>query len=470
MSSPETPATGASYRSFQVGDWVVDPAAGQITRDGVPVKLEHKVMEVLSYLASRPGELVTRDDLEREVWKRRMISYDSTTAAVLKLRKALTDNARQPRYIVTVPKRGYRMIAAVQDSAAEAKEEEDRKTTDSVSGRKASRANLSKVLLSAVFLLLILGLSLFFYRGKQAQHGDAISSSSPPSIVVLPFANLSSNPDQEYFADGITDDVITDLSRLSNLLVFSSGTSSAYKGRKLQPKEIEAELGVDYVLDGSIRRYGDEIRINARLVDANTGFQKWALRYDRLLVEVFAVQDEVTNSIVKALAVELTSQEKQRLGHRDTDNLKAYEVFQEGQRLAKIGSKETNEQAQAAYRQVIRLDPDYGRAYGALAYQLAYTYRRGWADSPLATLDRALELAKQGITLDDSIPQTYWSLGYVYLMRKKYADAEKAVAKAISIAPNYADGYGLLAFISNDMGEPERALEFAAKGMRLNPY
>ncbi|PLY13690.1 MAG: hypothetical protein C0631_13435 [Sedimenticola sp.] len=469
MNSLESPAVEDRSQSFKVGDLIVDPAAGQISRDGVAVKLEPKVMEVLSYLASRQGELITRENLERDVWKGAVISYDSITTAVLKLRKALADDARQPKYIVTVPKRGYRLIAVVKSLDVGDEDELTRESADLISGSKAAHANMSRLLLSAAFLLLVLGVALFFYQDKQAQDGRVLDS-SPPSIIVLPFSNLSGDATQEHLADGMTDDIITDLSRLSNLLVFSGSTSFTYKERKVQPQEIGVELSVDYVLDGSIRRNGDEIRINVQLADTKTGLQKWASRYDRSLVELFAVQDEVTASIVKALAVQQTGQEKRRLETPNTDNLKAYEVFQEGQKLSRTGSKETNEQAQAAYRQVIRLDPGYGRAYGALAYNLAYSYLRGWSDSPVATLDRALELAKNGIVLNDSIPQTYWSLGYVYLMRKEYVYAQKAVAQAINIAPNYADGYGLLALINNSLGEPEQAIQFAIKGMQLNPY
>ena len=469
MSPSENPASESSYRSLQVGDWRVDPAAGQISRDGIEVKLEPKVMEVLSYLASRQGELVTRDDIERDVWKGAVISYDSITTAVIKLRKALTDDARQPKYIATVPKRGYRLIAEVTNLPGGEGREMVREDLISGSPRKRSHSLLSGPYLWAFSLTAVLAAILLFYANRFGQE-EMVTASSLPSIVVVPFANLSGDPQQEFFADGMTDDVITDLSRLSNISVFSGSTSFAYRGRETQIQAIRAELGVDYVLSGTVRREGDAVRINAQLVDAKTGLQKWASRYDRRAVEVFAVQDEVTSNIVKALSIQLTSQERQRLVHSNTDNLKAYEVFQEGQRLSRTVSKESNEQAQAAYRQAIRLDPGYGRAYGALAFNLAYSYFSGWSDSPVETLNRALELAKQGVKLNESIPQTYWSLGFVYLMRKEYDNAQSAVTQAISIAPNYADGYGLLALITNNLGEPEQAIEFATKGMQLNPF
>jgi TolB-like protein/DNA-binding winged helix-turn-helix (wHTH) protein len=469
MSAPEIPVTRASSTSFQVGDWLVDPAAGQITRAGRAVKLEPKVMDVLSYLAHRPGELVTREDLERDVWKGAVVGYDSITTAVIKLRKALSDDARQPRYIATIPKRGYRLIAVVQGHTAEAGAEKKASAAGSASGPTVSSARRSRWLLGPLVLMLLVGLTFLSYWDRPRQHGNA-SASPPPSIVVLPFANLTGDPEQASFADGITDDMITDLSRLSGLHVIAANTSFTYKDKQVQPQVLRAELDVDFVLDGSVRRQGDVMRVNARLVDASTGFQKWAARYDRPTSQVFEVQDEVTDRIVEALALRISDQEEQRLAQRSTDNLKAYDAFLEGQALSKLGTSESNQQARLAYLRAMELDPSYGRAYGALAFTMAVAFRRGWTDTPLETMARALELAKRGVALDDSIPQTHWALGYVYLMRKELEQAESAAMRSIAVAPNYADGYGLLALINNNLGRPQKAIEQINKGVQLNPY
>ncbi len=287
---------------------------------------------------------------------------------------------------------------------------------------------------------------------------------------MLPFENLGDDPKQEYLADGITEDIITDLSRLSNLQIFASNTSYNYKGRQITPEQLKAELNVDFVLKGNIRRLGDSIRVNAQLINTTTGFNMWAERYEKKATEVFALQNEVTQSIIKALAINLTDKEKRHLAKISTSNLDAYDLFQEGQQLSKTGTKEANQQARELYRKAIKLDPTYGRAYGALAYIHAFNYRRGWTDSPQETLDRALALAEQAVALNSSIPQTYWALGYVYLMRKEFDKAEKAVAQAINIAPSYADGYGLLALISNNLGHAKEAIKYITKGMQLNPY
>ena len=464
--------------AFRVGDWRVLPAEGVVIRGDDRIRLEPKAMEVLVYLASRPGEVVSRGDLEQEVWRGCLVGYDAVTSTVIKLRKALGDQARQPRFILTVPKRGYQLIAPVTHPEQEAQSVAPRAGADEPdAGRKPagwSSRTRTAVLVGLAMAAAGIAFALFSVMSPMPPTSPSSATEpelgAPPSIIVLPFENLSDDPKQEHFADGITEDIITDLSGIADLLVVASNTSFTYKGRSVPPRKVGADLHVDFVLDGSIRRHGDSVRVNAQLVDAKTGFQKWAKRYDRRVADVFAVQDEVTNSIVAALAINLTNQERQRLAKRTTDNLEAYDYFQEGQRLSRVSTKETNLRAQEAYWKAIASDPAYGRAYGALAYAVAFNYRRGWTDSPAEAMDRALELAQKAVALDSTIPQTYWALGFVHLMRQEYDAAESAVHEALRVAPNYADGYGLLALIKNALGDAEPAIELIRKGMQLNPF
>ena len=464
---------------FFIEDWQVLPAENLLTRGNETEHLEPKAMEVLAYLASRPGEVITRDELERDVWHGALVGYDAVTNTVIKLRKALKDNARQPSYIATIPKKGYKLIASITYP-------EDEKSTGSVvpvspvavssvqQGGKPHTKYQSRILVSVlagVFVLSLVWLWLSAPLQTESTPPPSVESKIVvPSIIVLPFENLDDEPKQEQLAVGITEDIITDLSRLSNLQIFASSTSYNYKDRKVTPKELKSELNVGFVLKGNTRRIGNAIRINAQLIDTTTGFNIWAERYDRKATDMFALQDEMTQSIIKALAVNQTNKEKYRLAQRSTSNLDAYDLFQEGQQISKAGTKKGNQQAREVYRNAIKLDPTYGRAYGALAYIHATNYRRGWTNSPQETIDRALALAEQAVALDSSIPQTYWALGYVYLMRKEFDKAEKAVTQAISIAPGYADGYGLLALISNNLGHAKKAIKYITKGMQLNPY
>ncbi|MGD8641302.1 MAG: winged helix-turn-helix domain-containing protein [Gammaproteobacteria bacterium] len=454
--------------SFKIDDWRVSPREGLLTRGNETVRLEPKAMEVLVYFASRPGEVITREELERDVWHGALVGYEAVTNTVIKLRKALQDNARQPRFITTVPKVGYQLIAPVTYPG----DNDSAETTMAIGGqptagtsRRASSSPAHKygIVAASLAVIVLLGL-IWLWPGGKDNHV------ATPSILVLPFENLGDDPTQHYLADGITEDIITDLSRLSNIMVIAGNSSSRFKEKPMSAQEIGTDINVMYVLKGSVRRLSDKVRVNVQLVNVETGFNAWAQRYDRTATEMFAVQDNVTQRIVEALAVNITSQEKQRLAQRATDNLKAYDLFQEGQRISKASTKESNEQARAVYREAIELDPRYGRAYGALAITLADDFRRGWTDTPLETLDRALELAEQAVALDNTTPQTYWALAYVHLARKEYEQAEQAVSQAITIAPNYADGYGLLALIKVHLGQAQQAVEINTRAMRLNPY
>lgn len=452
-----------SGKGFIIDGWLVSPAEGVLTRGSVIEHLEPKVMDVLVYFASHPGEVITRDELERKVWHGALIGYDAVTATVIKLRKALQDNAKQPRIIATIPKKGYQLIAAVallDDGIKTGTTPSVLTTSKLTSARKPVtflKMGVAAAILVAILLLGWLGFSL---------RTDGII----PSIIVMPVENLGEDEAHDVFVDGITEDIITDLSRMSNLMVFASNTTFKYKGRTVTPEELRQELNVSFILKGTIRRHDDQIRINMQLVNAETGFNIWAQRYDRNLAEIFTVQDEVTASLIDALSIKLTSQEKHRLAQRATNNLVAYEYFLEGQRVSKEQTRQANALARDAYKQAIDADPTYGRAYGALAYTLALDYRHDWTDTPVENLERALSLAEQAVALDDSIPQTYWSLGYVHLRRKEYEKAQQAAMESIRVAPNYADGYGLLALINNSLGQAKTALDYATRGMQLNPY
>ncbi len=298
----------------------------------------------------------------------------------------------------------------------------------------------------------------------------AIIPEAKASIAVLPFDNMSGDPEQEYFSDGISEDIITDLSRLSNLAVISRNSSFTYKGTAVKMQQIGQELGVKYVLEGSIRKAGNRIRINAQLVDANTGHHLWAERYDRELVDVFALQDDITGQIVTALSVKLSDDDKRQIKRTKTGNFEAYDLFLQAQRYDTDFTREGGELAVETYRQVIKLDPNFARAYGALAVVLSRQVLRGYTSRPVETLERALVLAQKAVSIDPESPHVQWSLGYIYMQQKKYDLAVNALEYAISLSPSYADGYGLLALIRNNQGQAEEAIKLINKGMKLNPY
>lgn len=461
---------------FFIDDWQVSPVEGVLSRVGETVRLEPKVAEVLVYLAAHAGQVVTRQELEREVWHGAVVGYDAVTNTVIKLRRALHDDSHHPHYVSTIPKRGYELIAPVRYSQVDEHTEAIEHLPSSPLPRENEKLQPRfvrdfRLYIAAFIAVLIITMTGFWLVRPMSSKSPVVTQQARlPSVLVLPFENLSNDSKQDYLADGMTEDLITNLSRTAKLKVLSNSTSYIYHGKHITPQEVGKALHIDFVVQGNIRSIGNAIRVNAQLVDAKTGFNKWGDTYDQTKQDVFTVQHEITNGIINALSLRLTDEEKQRLARTATSNLKAYSFFQEGQKLSRQFTKEDNQLAEQAYREAIEIDPSYGRAYGALAYSLGIDFLRAWTDTPVENLDRALALAKKGVAIDDSIPQTYWALGWVYLMRKEYARAENAAKKSIEIAPNYADGYGLLALVENYEGKPELAIKHTEKGMQLNPY
>jgi adenylate cyclase len=289
-----------------------------------------------------------------------------------------------------------------------------------------------------------------------------------PSLAVLPFTNLSSDPEQDYFSDGITEDLITDLSRLSGLFVIARHSTFTYKEKAVKVQEVSRELGVRYVLEGSVRKAGERVRITAQLVDATTGHHLWAERYDRPLKDIFALQDEIVQKIVTTLRLQLTLWEQGHLVHKTTDNLEAYDYYLRGVEYFYRSTKETNAQARQMFEYALALDPQYAEAYA----RLSWNYSMGWTsqwDQDSQALEQAVELAQKAVALDDSLPLARRVLGWVSLWQKQHAQAIAAAERAVALAPNDAEGYARLGEILNFVGRPEEAMGMVEKAMRLNP-
>jgi adenylate cyclase len=235
-----------------------------------------------------------------------------------------------------------------------------------------------------------------------------------PSIAVLPFANMSGDPEQEYFSDGMTEDLITDLSKLSGLFVIARNSVFTYKGKAVKSEQVSRELGVRYVLEGSVRKAGDRVRITAQLVEATTGYPRWAERYDRPLQEIFALQDEIRQKIVMALKVQLTQEEQARLRRFPTHNLEAYDALLRGLEYANPSTQEANAQARQLFESAITLDPQYAAASALLGSTYLWDWIFQWSQDP-QTLERAFALAQKAVALNDSLPVAHRVLGYVYV-------------------------------------------------------
>jgi TolB-like protein len=285
----------------------------------------------------------------------------------------------------------------------------------------------------------------------------------------LPFVNISGDPEQEYFSDGITEDLITDLSKISGLFIIARNSVFTYKGKSVKVQEVSNDLGVRYVLEGSVRKVANRVRITAQLVDATTGGHLWAERYDRDLKDIFAVQDEVTKNIVSALAVTLTRNEKDHLTRRHTNSLEAYEYALRGLEYYSRYTIEAHGKAQKMLLKAIELDPEYSLAYSRLALTYLHEYTQGWSQDP-KSMERAFNLAQKAIAMDDSLPEAHRILGDIYLYRKDLGRAKKEREKAIALDPNYADGLAGLGEVLIWAGEHDKGMTLVKKAMLLNPY
>jgi TolB-like protein/Flp pilus assembly protein TadD len=289
-----------------------------------------------------------------------------------------------------------------------------------------------------------------------------------PSIVVLPFVNMSGDPAQEYFSDGITEDLTTALAKVSALFVIARNSAFVYKGKPVDVKAVSRELGVRYVLEGSVRRVENRVRITAQLVDGSSATHVWAESYDRELRDIFALQDEVRQKIVLALKVKLTPEEEEWFRREPTANLEAYEYVLRGIESLYRYTKEANSQARLLFERALALDPQYAGAYALLGWTYLFDWFFHWSQDP-QNLERAFELAQRARALDDFLAEPHQLLSTVYLWQKQYEPAITEVERAIALDPNYADNYNVLAIILNNVGRPEEAIGWAEKALRLEP-
>jgi adenylate cyclase len=290
-----------------------------------------------------------------------------------------------------------------------------------------------------------------------------------PSIAVLPFVNMSRDPEQEYFSDGMTEEIITALSKVPNLFVISRNSTFNYKGKPVKVKQVSEELGVRYVLEGSVRKIGDRVRITAQLIDALSGHHLWAERYDRDLKEIFALQDEITMKVITALQVELTAGEMAGVIAKGTKNIDAFIKYLRAFELANRLTKDGNAQAKKILEEAVALDPEYPRLYMGLAMAHGYDVWYGTTESTEQSLARAFELAQKAVSLDDSNAAAYSCLGTIYAMKKEYDKAIAECKRAISLDPNSADNFIQLGWILTWAGRAEEAIPYIQNAIRLNP-
>jgi adenylate cyclase len=291
-----------------------------------------------------------------------------------------------------------------------------------------------------------------------------------PSIAVLPFDNMSGDPEQDYIADGISENIISDLSKISEMFVIARNSTFTYKGKPVKVQQVSEELGVRYVLEGSTQKIGERLRITAQLIDATTGHHLWSEKYDRNMKDFFALQDEITQKIIVELQVKLTEGEQARISHKSTTNLEAWSYAVRGLKLFERSSKENNAKAMEFFKKAVELDPGYVWAWVRLGWTYIVAGKPGWSESPNESIKMAEEIAKKAITLDESDSDVHALLGLVYLLRGQW---EKAIAegeKSIKLGPTNAQAHVQLAVSMYNVGRFDNSIKLVKKAMRLHPY
>jgi adenylate cyclase len=279
---------------------------------------------------------------------------------------------------------------------------------------------------------------------------------------------MSNDPEQEYFSDGITEDITSDLSKISGLFVIARNSAFTYKGKAAKVQDISKDLGVRYVLEGSVRKSGEQVRVTTQLIDATTGYHMWSERYDRPLKDIFAVQDEIVRKMVTTLKLQLTLREQGVLTSKSTDNPEAYDLFLRGTAHYWRFTQEASVEARKLGEQAIALDSYYAEAYVLLGRTYAWEWALQWTQDPQA-LEKAEALARKAIVLDESTPSAHQLLGQVYLFQKRHEQAVAEAERAVTLAPNDAENYLWLGWILNYAGQLEKGLATIEQAVRLNP-
>jgi len=425
-------------KMFRFGEYTLDVVRGCLRTADRDIELRPKSFEVLRYLVENAGRLVTRDELIKTVWPNVVVTDDSLMQCVSEVRHAIADDRQT--IIKTVPRRGYRFMAPVLHAGA-------------------PRPALSLT------------------ESPQAASDSAPRSQSSldrPSVAVLPFANLSSDPQQDYFSDGITEDITTELSRFSELMVIARNSAFQYKGKAVDIRQVGRELNTRYVLEGSVRRSGDRVRIAAQLIDAMTGAHRWGERYDRELHDIFAVQDEVARAIVVILAAHVKRAEIERALLKPPAAWEAYEYYLRGTEAFFLHrsrrTKASLNDARRLLEQSLAIDPEYARAYAMLSWTQIQAYNGPFDGDYLspAALDRALELAETAVHLDPLLPQARAQLGAILIYKSQHDAGIAEFERAFALNPNFIDHRYARSLMY--AGEPSRAIEVLNANMRLDPF
>jgi TolB-like protein/Flp pilus assembly protein TadD len=415
---------------FLFEDHVLDIDRRELRRGAQQIAVGPQVFDLLVYLVQNRERVVTKDDLLDAIWSGRFVSESNLTTRINAARKAIGDTGEEQRLIRTVPRKGFRFVGVVTCEAENVKD----------------------------------------VPGSTVTTPKALPLPDKPSIAVLPFDNMSGDREQEYFADGMVEDIITALSRFRQLFVIARNSTFTYKGRAVDVKQVGRELGVRYVLEGSVRRSDNRVRIAAQLIDATTATHLWADRFDSAIENIFDLQDRLTATVVGAVAPQLQQAEIKRAKRKPTESLDAYELFFRGMANFYQTTLEGTNEALRLFHRAVELDPDFASAYGMAAYCYFWRKLNGWTVNFEQEMGEAGRLARRAVDLgqDDAVALSFGG----YTLAHAAGDVEGAAAfidRALTLNPNLAAAWHFSGITKILLGEPDIAIEHLAIAMRLSP-
>ena len=417
---------------FLFSDHRLDTDRRELRRGSEAIAVEPQVFDLLVHLIESRDRVVSKDDLIAAVWGGRVVSDSTLTSRINAARRAVGDSGDEQKLIRTIARKGFRFVGEVR-----------------VAGTAAALV------------------------GAADQAAESVREALPlpdrPAIAVLPFTNMTDDPAQDYFSEGISEDIITALSKLRWFFVIARNSSFVYKGRAVHLKQIADELGVGYVVEGSVRKVGDRVRITAQLNDAATGSHIWAERYDRELADVFAVQDEITEAIVGAIEPQLLAAENFRARRKPPDSMDAWDLLMRALSHYWRVTRQDNMVAQALLEKATAIDPHYGQAFGVLATSHTFGAHMGWEDIAAVT-PIAERAAAAAILADSDDPWAHQALGGVYLFARRFDDSLAEFEMAVRLNPNFSMAHAYYALTLSYCGRWQEAVPWVQRALRLSPH
>jgi TolB-like protein len=420
---------------YSFGDHTLDCDRRELRRGAQAIAVEPQVFDLLVYLVQNRDHVVSKDDLIASVWGGRIVSDSTLTSRITAARKAIGDSGENQTLIRTIARKGLRFVGAVHTQPI---------------GAEPAHAGAAPA------------------DELNEPSRAALPLPDRPAIAVLPFTNMTGDPAQEYFSDGISEDIITALSKLRWFFVIARNSSFVYKDKAVHLKQVAEELGVGYVVEGSVRKGGDRVRITAQLNDVATGSHIWAERYDRDLADVFAVQDEITEAIVAAIEPQLYAAENFRARRKQPDSMDAWDLVMRALSHHWRVTRQDNVVAQALLEKATAIDPNYGQALGVLATSHTFSAHMGWQDMATAA-PIAERAALTAILADSEDPWAHHALGCVYLFARRFDDSLAEFEVALRLNPNFSMAQGYYGLTLSYCGRWQEGDQAARRALRLSP-